>query len=436
MAFSLKDINSFVREGYRGRNPDIRYEQDYRGAWSSDEKKESHSPSIAGFGFRTSKTGRLSWVLDYRPYSLDPATGEYRPVRRYRRMKLGDYPSMTLEKARRKAEITRAKIMSGIDPLEKSPQEGLTLKKWSETYLQDKRDKDFRSVNEMARRIDLHILPALGHKRMVDITTSNVYDLHKKVGGGPRRPTYEANRVLSRLSDLFTRARKAGKLPKGFVNPCLDVEAFPEIPRERVLSTEEAQALVDAIARTEHQRFEALTWLLILTGIRISEARTLRWDDIELLGPAPRMSIHRTIAKNKQTHYVALNAGAVLVLNQVQREQGNDFVFPSPQRTNQPYANQPFKKVWDRVRQEADLWEGDKRIRWHDLRRTFLAIGNALNYPLHTLGRLVNQKTLSVTADYAQVAVETTRLATNSISSKILSDFGEPTISNRTRTRT
>ena len=196
MAFSLKDINSFVREGYRGRNPDIRYEQDYRGSWSSDEKKGSHSPSIPGFGFRTSKTGRLSWVLDYRPYSLDPATGEYRPVRRYRRMKLGDYPSMTLEKAKRKAEMTRAKIMSGIDPLEKSAQDGLTLQQWAKLYLQDKRSKDFRSSDEMERRIDRHIVPALGHKRLVDIATSDVYDLHKKIGEGPRKPRYEAKNCV------------------------------------------------------------------------------------------------------------------------------------------------------------------------------------------------------------------------------------------------
>ena len=430
MAFTANDIKSLVRQGWNGRETHIEYEKNF-----VSDKSRGY---LAGFGLQFKPGGSIRWILRYR---VKERTGDslhdFKAVRgKDRKKTIGSYPAMTLSTARSEAKKLFGEVDSGVDPLDRTEEPGLTLREWSATYLQDKRDKDFRSVNEMARRIDLHILPALGHKRMVDITTSNVYDLHKKVGGGPRRPTYEANRVLSRLSDLFTRARKAGKLGKGFVNPCLDVEPYPETPRERVLSTEEAQALVDAIARTEHQRFEALTWLLILTGIRISEARTLRWDDIELLGPAPRMSIHRTIAKNKQTHYVALNAGAVLVLNQVQREQGNDFVFPSPQRTNQPYANQPFKKVWDRVRQEADLWEGDKRIRWHDLRRTFLTIGNALNYPLHTLGRLVNQKTLSVTADYAQVQVETTRLATDDISARILSDLGEPKISSRTQTRT
>jgi len=503
MAFRQKDINSFVREGFRGKNPDIRYEQDYRGSWSSDEKKQSHSPAIPGFGFRTSKTGRLSWVLDYRPYSLDPATDEYRPIRRYRRMKLGDYPSMPLAQARRKAEATRAKIMSGTDPLEKSAPAGTTLKDWAVNYLRDKRsDDDFsaKSMQEAERRIYKHLVydpklsphycqnkkcqayrhkrhkagevcarckkdtalvpkPAFTNRRLLDITEGDTYDLHRRIGEGEGKPRYEANRVFTLLSVMIEDARTAGKLDKTHINPCNPKTKYTEKKRKRVLSVEESQRLVDAIAEEEHHRFESYFWLLTFTGIRVDEARTLRWSDIELDRtlngrPAPRLTVKhirgskdRTI-KNKEDHYVPLSAGAVLVLDQILKEENNDYVFASTQRPGQPYAEQPFRKNWDRVRKKADLWDLEvrnkdgkviqesKRIRMHDIRRTFISAGNELQHPLHTLGSLVNQKTLSVTAGYAQVESETERLATEDIGDKILSDLGAPKISSRVQTRT
>ena len=497
MAFTQKDIKRFCREGFRGSDPDIRYEKD-------------HSTSgnfIQGFGLRTSPRGKTPWTLDYRPYSLDPATGEYRTVRRARRVKLGNYPTMTLALARQKALRTVTKIEQGIDPLEKSIPVGTTLKDWAVSYLQDKRsDDDFsaKSMREAERRIYKHLVydpklsphycqskkcpayrgiidnrrhkagelcyrcekktalvpkPPFTNRRLLDITEANTFDLHRSIGEGEGKPRYEANRVFTLLSVMLEDAKTAGKLDKNHINPCNPKTKYKEQKRERILSVEESQALIDAIARTEHHRFESLFWLLTYTGLRVNEARTLRWSDIELDRtlngrPAPRLTVKhirgskdRTI-KNKEDHYVPLSRGAVLVLEQILKEENNDYVFASTQRTNKPYARQPFRTVWDRVRKEAGLWdlevlneegeveEEEKRIRWHDIRRTFITTGNELQHPLHTLGSLVGQKTLSVTASYAQVESETARLATDDISEKILSDLGEPEISTRVQTRT
>jgi len=442
MAFTDTDIKDLVRKGWNGKTTHIEYE------------KRFVSPEslgfIAGFGLQFFSGGSIRWILRYRAKErTGKSQHDFKAVRgKDRKKTIGAYPAMTLSRARSEAKKLVGEIENGIDPLSRTEPVGLTLEGWAYNYLQEKEDAGVRSVGEMRRRIEKHIVPALGRKRLVDITTGDVHTLHRKIGQGPNKPHYEANRVKARLSDMFTTARKAGLLPRNFISPTVDVDDYPESPRERVLNSAEAQRLIDAISDIGHQRFEALAWLLITTGLRISEARTLKWSDIELdqtiqeisgdkivERAAPRLTIPAERSKNKRAHYLPLNQAAVLVLSQIEREADNSFVFASTQREGRPYSSQPFRRYWDQVRKAADLYDGDKRIRWHDLRRTFLTIGNAIGHPLHTLGRLANQKSLSVTAGYAQVQAEDTRAAAEDISTKLLSDHGEPKISTRTRVR-
>jgi len=486
MAFTAHDIKSLVRKGWNGKQTHIEYEKNF-----VSDKSRGY---LAGFGLQFKPGGSIRWILRYR---VKERTGnslhDFKAVRSKDRKKtIGSYPAMTLATARSEAKKLLGEVDSGVDPLARTVETGLTLGDWAVLYLRDKKAHDLRSTNEMLRRIYKHLVydpklsphyclnsecnsqkryavdeacikckgevglvpkPAFTTTRLQDISRSDVDDLHRRIGEGKGKPRYEANRVKARLSDMLSLARRKGKLKKAHVNPCRDIKDYPEEKRERVLSVEEAQALVDAIAIEEHHRFESLVWLLTFTGIRVDEARTLRWSNIELDRtlngqPAPRMQIHRTRVKTNETHYVPLNAGAVLVLDQILKEENSDYVFPSPQRPGKPYSNQPFKKVWDRVRKRADLWDlevldedgkviqDEKRIRWHDIRRTFITKGNALQHPLHTLGALVNQSTLAVTASYAQIESETARLATDDISEKILSDLGAPKLSTRVQTRT
>src|SRR3546814_6264117 len=74
-------------------------------------------------------------------------------------------------------------------------------------------------------------------------------------------------------------------LPDGS-NPCLHVKKYPEQRRERFLSPEEFAALGKALRDVEQDGSETQSAidairLLMLTGCRLGEIMTLRWDYVD-----------------------------------------------------------------------------------------------------------------------------------------------------------
>ena len=94
-----------------------------------------------------------------------------------------------------------------------------------------------------------------------------------------------ANRTLALLSKMFNLAEKWGLRPDGS-NPCRHVEKYRERKLERFLSNEELAQLGAALREVERSQVElpsviAALRLLLLTGCRLSEILTLRWQDVD-----------------------------------------------------------------------------------------------------------------------------------------------------------
>ncbi len=81
--------------------------------------------TLAGFGVAVYPGGRKSFFLDYG--SKD----------RRRRMKLGEFGPLTLEQARKKAEVISGRVVDGADPLaEREVRQGIPLfADWVSEYL-------------------------------------------------------------------------------------------------------------------------------------------------------------------------------------------------------------------------------------------------------------------------------------------------------------
>ncbi len=169
----------------------------------------------------------------------------------------------------------------------------------------------------------------------------------------------QANKVLAILSKLFNWAELNG-IRAGGDNPCRHIEKYPETRRERFLSPKELAALGMALNSAEESPYAiAAVRLLVLTGARLNEILTLRWDWIDLERGTIRLPDSKTGAKS-----LYLNAPALAVLNEIPRQAGNSYVIVGD-KEGAHWVN--LQKPWRAVRRAAQLQD----VRLHDLRHTF-----------------------------------------------------------------
>jgi hypothetical protein len=151
--------------------------------------------ALPGFGVRIKPTGVQSYIVQYR----DRASGMSR------RITLGQHgPLLTFDRARKEARAVLTDAMRGRDPvkerrlLRRSP----TVAELAVDYIQrhaipNKREKSIRDDQSMLNKI---ILPALGSKKVSEVTRRDIEPIHLALRDRP----YQANRVLALLSKMFT----------------------------------------------------------------------------------------------------------------------------------------------------------------------------------------------------------------------------------------
>lgn len=227
--------------------------------------------------------------------------------------------------------------------------------------------------------IDLHIRPALGHKPVASVRYAHVAKLH----GQLRKTPYQANRVLSVLSIMFTLAERweFDLPPKG--NPCSAVKRYPEKRRRRYLLDNELKALISALeARFEKYPLEAgLLLLLLYTGARCGEIKAARWEDIH------RTVIYLEDSKTGQRE-IYLTPQALSVLSRLPRARRH-IIGPD---INPRYT-------WASVLDDTGL----KNLRIHDLRHCYASVGISARLSLPVIGGLLGHGSPKTTQGYAHL---------------------------------
>ena len=131
------------------------------------------------------------------------------------------------------------------------------------------------------RTLGNHILPALGAVLVCELDPPRVTALHHQLRSKP----IAANRTIDILSKMFTLAEAWDLWPAGS-NPCRSVRRYREEKRERFLSSDEVRRLGRVLTQAEAQGGAsvyavAAIRLLMLTGCRLNEVLSLRWDDVD-----------------------------------------------------------------------------------------------------------------------------------------------------------
>jgi integrase len=125
----------------------------------------------------------------------------------------------------------------------------------------------------------LRVVPALGARRLTDVTRGDVQALvDRLIGEG-----HDASTIRNTLQPLRVLYRRAIRRGQATVNPTSDLE-LPSVQgkRDRVASPTEAAELVGALP--EDDGIRALFAGAFYAGLRRGELLALKWGDVDLDG--------------------------------------------------------------------------------------------------------------------------------------------------------
>lgn len=351
------------------------------------------------FGIRVMPSGKRFFLIQYRFKG------------RTRRVMLGMYGPVTPDEGRKQAMILLGQVKAGIDPADQrdAARRAGTVKELGKRFLEQYVSTRCKPTTaaEYKRSVELFINPKLGTRRLADIVRADISELHYEMRAIP----YQANRTLGVLSKMFNLAEEWGLRPDGS-NPCRHVKKYKETKHERFLTGEEIAELgkvLDAVEASGEESHAAVACLrlLLLTGCRLREIQTLKWEYVDFTDYCLRLPDSKTGAK-----LVNIGQAAIEVLKSVERVEDNPYVIVG----TKPGAHlTDMQRPWRRIRKLAGLLE----VRIHDLRHTFASAGLALGESLPMIGKLLGHTQAQTTARYAHLASDPVKKAAERVADQL-----------------
>jgi integrase len=236
------------------------------------------------------------------------------------------------------------------------------------------------------RKVDRHILPALGHLRIRRLRAQHLEALYERLlhPTDGRRPL--APKTVLEVH-LIIRGALNDAVRRGLVNRNVALVAhapkLKSIPKTepQAWNAQQLQAFLQAAAG--HRLFPAF-WLLASTGMRRSELLGLRWDDVDL--KKSRLSVNRGLVAvayevresrgktRNSRRAIDLDPTTIEVLSawrdwqRAEQEavgiESGDWVFTNID--GQPVHPHSISQTFERIARRA----GVPRIRLHDVRHT------------------------------------------------------------------
>ena len=355
---------------------------------------------VKGFGVRVQRGGGKSYILHYRA-----GRGRGAPLRK---LTIGRHGSpWTAETARDEATRLRGLIVGGADPAidRIARQDAPTVAELGRRFLAEHIGVKRKASTERAYRklFETLILPALGNRKVADVTRPEVIRLHHAYRATP----YQSNRIVALLSSMFNLAERWGLRSDGS-NPCRHIEKFKERSRERMLSPNELARLGDVLADAPASSYAvAAVKLLVFTGARLGEVLGLRWEWIDFERGAARLPDSKTGAKT-----LHLPPPALAVLADLPRLEGNPHVIAG-QKEGAALVN--LEKPWRAIRKAAGLDD----VRLHDLRHAFASVAASSGMGLPIIGKLLGHTQAATTQRYAHLADDPVKAAAATVAGKI-----------------
>jgi integrase len=341
----------------------------------------------------------------------------YRHAGQPRKLTLGAFPALSLDAARDIGAKALRAAAEGRDPATEKQAAKNDAKKAGAEAIRDQRDlfenvahefierhalKNNRestwretarilglrpSPNDPAILVDVggDVMSAWKGRKIQDITKRDIVALLD--GVSDRGSPIMANRVLSAVRKLFNWCVARDVIQN---SPCtLVTPPAPERSRDRILGDDELR-MVWSAADGDGWPFGPLVKLLALTGQRLAEVGSMRWDEIDLENRLWTLPAERV--KNSKRHEVPLSDAAVAIIAALPRiKTTKGFVFT----TRRDVAVSGFSRAKDRldIAIAAAVPRGGKILdHWtfHDIRRTMASGMARLGIQLPVIEKVLN----------------------------------------------
>ncbi len=310
---------------------------------------------------------------------------------------IGDPEQVGVKEARDAARAALAAIRKG-QPAVASPAETLFEIVAEDMFRRHSRHWKPSTCKVNRYHLRKQILPWFRGMQIADITGKDVQDWHASLHAKP----VAADRSAPVLSVIMAQAEIHGYRPEN-TNPCTGIRRYRRAGRERFLSAAELRRLGNVLARhgTDNPLAAAIIGLLLLTGCRVGEIRTLQWRDYR--------DGHLHLRDSKTgPRTVWLSSPTREVLAGLPRT--SRWTFPSP-RADIPVSLTMIQRFWQRVRAAAELDD----VRLHDARHTYASIAIMQGETVPIVGRLLGHNDTATTLKYTHLAGAVIRDAADAI---------------------
>ena len=262
-----------------------------------------------------------------------------------------------------------------------------------------------KTVREYKKQAKRYLVPSLGKMDIDEVSRDDIENTVDVL-----RPVLR-NRVLALASRLFRYFEDQG-MRRQYDNPVRGVERSREEPRDRTLDSNEIAALGKALSISEmDSATRAAIQFAMLTGLRISEIISMRWENVNFESVSVLLPTTKT---GRRTH--PLSSSAIAVLRTLPKL--SDYVFSTP--SLRPISYWAVRKVFIEVAAKAGVAD----VRLHDLRRTFMTRAAESGVAVHTLRDLLGHKTANMADRYIRRANLPVVDATESVSGALAAMMG------------
>ena len=344
---------------------------------------------IKGLGVRIRTSGTKTYILNYR------VSG------REHRVTLARVGEMALREARERAGAELVRIRAGeADPLTRrreargAPTVNEGLERFFTEYAPARVEAGrlaLGTVDGYRRQAARYLRPALGERRIVDITRGDIERMVERLGAVA---PVQRNRVLAFTSRVFRLFEDWG-LRAQHTNPVRGIERLREEARDRVLAPSELAALGEALGRAESDKPAAVAAIRFaaLTGLRIGEVLAMRWEHVD----AERSAVVLPRTKTGRRMH-GLPTAALELLAGLPRINGYVFTTGHGAERDAPVSYRSVRAVFSAIAGDAGLAD----VRLHDLRRTVMTNAARAGLGSHVLRDLLGHRTTAMADRYVR----------------------------------